>query len=128
MWSEEIVCFEEGVGITVKGKVPDEAEFFQDHFPDFPILPGVLMLEILKKAAELYSANPASLPKVSWPVREVKNVKFSNFLRPGDEWECRLEIVSAGQEHRIWRGKILSAGKSICAAQIKFQSFEVVNS
>ena len=46
---DEILEHEPGKRIRARGRIAEDAAFFQDHFPDFPILPGVLALEIFRK-------------------------------------------------------------------------------
>ena len=51
---ERVLWVKEGEGIAACGRIPKESEFFKDHFPGFPVLPGVLALEMLKQTAERY--------------------------------------------------------------------------
>lgn len=54
-------------------------EYLADHFPSFPVLPGVLMIEAMVQAAR------AMLPKETPLVLgEVKALKFGNMVRPGE--------------------------------------------
>ena len=98
----------EGQKIKAAGTLPKDAEFFKDHFPRFPILPGVLMLEVLKKAAE-------NALKKKLSIDAVKNVKFAAFLRPGDAWEAELEL-SGGPAKWECRGKLFQSGKAAASA------------
>ena len=103
--------------ITAAGVVDSKESFFQDHFPDFPVLPGVLILEIFKRTAEQF----LSEPKAAFVLREIRNVKFSSYLKPGDSWEARLEQVSWDGNVSEWKAKLFSAGKPACTAQFKLQ-------
>lgn len=102
--------------ITAAGMIARDEEFFQDHFPEFPVVPGVMLLEIFKKTAERYFQEESV-----FRLREVRNVKFSNYLRPGDSWEARLEIISDQDGKSEWKAKMLSAERSVCTAQFKLQ-------
>lgn len=102
---------EQGKGITATGTLSAQEEFLQDHFPDFPVLPGVLMIEILRQTAEKYFEQPLRLTAV-------RNVKYSNFLRPGDVWESRMELAAEEGNASQWKGRLLKEGRAVCSAQL----------
>lgn len=58
-------------------------EYLGDHFPGFPILPGVMMLETLVQAARHFTAQSSDPPKTPLVLREVRNVKYAGMVRPG---------------------------------------------
>ena len=107
-------------GISAEGKLPQTAEFFKDHFPAFPVLPGVLTLEIFKKIAEDFSIrkmeNP-EMPRRLARLTHLSGVRFSAYLRPGEDWTARLEHEN--KEGRIhWKASLSSRGQ--LAAQARF--------
>ena len=73
-------------GLTAIKTVTSAEEYLADHFPSFPVLPGVMMLETLVQAARQLAAEgvgegpPPTRPLV---VRDVRNVKYGSFVRPG---------------------------------------------
>lgn len=81
---DRIVELQLGYHIRAERTLRADEEFLKDHFPHFPVMPGVLMLESLFQAG-------LWLVRVSddfrWPLvllHEVKSVKFADFLTPGD--------------------------------------------
>lgn len=80
---DQIAQIQPGVDITAVRTVSDREAYFQDHFPNFAVMPGVLTLEamfqacswLVRKTDEL--ANPVVL------LKEVANVKFAGLVRPG---------------------------------------------
>lgn len=68
-------------------------EYLQDHFPSFPVLPGVLMLETLIQAGRrlLGQGDPAGARFVLGGVRALK---YGNFVKPGDALKVEVEVVS----------------------------------
>lgn len=75
-------------------------EYLQDHFPSFPVLPGVLMIEALIQASRrlLAQTNPAGRRFVLGGVRALK---YGNFVRPGDALRVEVEIVSRGEDGSV---------------------------
>lgn len=63
-------------------------EYLQDHFPTFPVLPGVMMLEAMVQAARRLAGEQASQPMVLGLVRALK---YGQFVRPGSS--LRVEIT-----------------------------------
>ncbi len=58
-------------------------EYLADHFPGFAVLPGVLMLEAMAQAGRLLvggGQDPRAVPLV---IREVRNVRYGQMVRPG---------------------------------------------
>ena len=73
--------------VAVKNVTAAE-EYLQDHFPGFPVLPGVFMVEALTQAAR------AVLEKRGMPrmvLGEVKALRYGNFVRPGET--LRVEVT-----------------------------------
>lgn len=62
--------------------VSSAEEYLQDHFPGFPVLPGVMMLEAMTQAARslIDPDNQAELP---WVLCQAKALKYGAFVRPG---------------------------------------------
>ena len=65
--------------------VTSAEEYLADHFPGFPVLPGVLMLETLVQAARRLVEHADDSGDAVGPlvVRDVRNVKYGSFVRPG---------------------------------------------
>ncbi|CAN5608691.1 hypothetical protein BH09PLA1_BH09PLA1_32910 [soil metagenome] len=68
-------------------------EYLADHFPTFPVLPGVMMLEALTQAAAwlLHRRNNFSCSMAI--LKEAKNVKYGQFVAPGDALKVEVELL-----------------------------------
>src|SRR5438067_2592724 len=80
-------------------------EYLADHFPGFPVMPGVLMLQTLVESAawllrvtEDYSYSVIAL-------REVKNVKYGSFMEPGKSLITTVEAAEVLAEEATFKGK-----------------------
>jgi 3-hydroxyacyl-[acyl-carrier-protein] dehydratase len=65
-------------------------EYLADHFPSFPVLPGVMMLEAATQAATWLLHRRQNFAHSLVVLKEAKNVKYGNFVAPGNF--LRLEI------------------------------------
>lgn len=73
--------------------VTQAEEYLQDHFPTFPVLPGVLMVETMVQAARRLLAGRGE-PRLV--LGEIKTVKFASFVRPGEA--LMVEVTLAGTQ------------------------------
>ena len=85
--------------VAVKNITAGE-EYLQDHFPSFPVLPGVLMIETLIQAARnlLAQTDPAGKRFVLGGVRAIK---YGNFVKPGDALRVEVEILSRADDGSV---------------------------
>lgn len=82
--------------VTIK-QVTRSEEYLQDHFPGFPVLPGVFMIESLVQAARRLAEtrNPNSPRLVLGGVRALK---YGSFVRPGDTLRIEVSLHKAGED------------------------------
>jgi len=78
-------------------------EYLQDHFPEFPVLPGVFMLEAATQASawllrltEDYAHSVVSL-------KEAKNIKYADFVRPGSQLVVTTELMKKDQREATFK-------------------------
>lgn len=67
--------------VTLK-HVSSAEEYLQDHFPGFPVLPGVMMLESMTQAARLL-LDPDNTADTPWVLTQARALKYGAFVRPG---------------------------------------------
>ena len=88
---ESLVPGESAVGYRC---YPADAPFFADHFPGFPVVPGVLILESLAQVAGKLIGYTVRKERGDWPfpiLSMANNVKFRKFVRP--DQDIRLETT-----------------------------------
>lgn len=114
LFVDEILSADEKGSVCIKRFTGDEF-FFQGHFPQYPVVPGVLLVETMAQAggAALSFQKVFSEDSLFF-LATVDKVKFRNQVRPGDT--LRLEIenlrVSANmikQRGKAYVGDILAA-------------------
>ncbi len=67
-------------------------EYLADHFPGFPVLPGVMMLEAMVQAGRLFVAGSDEQPGGPLVVTRVRNVRYGNMVRPGQALEVKVSL------------------------------------
>ena len=111
----------EGDSLRASGRLPQDLELFRDHFPGFPVLPGVLGLEILKRCVDRFY-DAADKKEGSFSFSEVSMAKFSSFLRPGDTWEPAAGVFRQEESETLWKGTLVHAGRVAVSAQLKYRT------
>jgi 3-hydroxyacyl-[acyl-carrier-protein] dehydratase len=90
---DQITDLQPGKSITAIKHLRAEEDYLRDHFPRFAVMPGVLMVEALFQAAcHLIRVSEDFSPTVIDLV-EARNVKFADFVQPGETLEVQVEIT-----------------------------------
>ena len=67
-------------------------EYLADHFPTFPVLPGVMMLEALTQAAGWLLHHRTHFARSMAVLKEARNVKYGRFVAPGGSLRLEVEL------------------------------------
>lgn len=89
---DRIVDLEAGSSIRAVKSPSLSEEYLQDHFPQFPVMPGVLMLEAMYQAAAWLVRATDDFSHSVVILKEARNVKYSGFVRPGEMLSVTAEI------------------------------------
>lgn len=95
--------------VDSRGSISPDSEVLAHHFPQFPILPGVLMLDIMRATAETWYGKKLK-------VQAVKRARFSNYLKPGSVWQARLKLEDSSPAGDRWQGSIFLNDAKIASA------------
>jgi 3-hydroxyacyl-[acyl-carrier-protein] dehydratase len=93
-------------------------EYLADHFPTFPVMPGVLMLETLVEAGAWLLRLTDDFAFSVIVLREAKSVKYGNFMEPGRQLAISVELVERGNGLATFKGKGEMEGQSTVSARV----------
>lgn len=88
---DRVLELDRGRRIVAVKAVSLAEEYLADHFPTFPVLPGVLMLEAMAQAGAWLVREAQGFGEQIILLREAKNVTYKSFVRPGQL--LRLEVT-----------------------------------
>ena len=71
--------------------VPSTLALFDTHFPRFPVLPGVIVIADVAEVAALFLRAETSR---GWRLRFLEQVRWRHYVRPGDQMEIEVELIS----------------------------------
>ena len=94
--------------------------FFQGHFPDHPVMPGVLILEAMAQVGGVYAivANEVGENQVPYFVG-IDKAKFRKPVQPGDVLVLSLELQKVRRGIYYFLGKATVDGKLVAEAELK---------
>ena len=81
-----------GERITAERQLTGEEDYLADHFPHFPVMPGVLMLEAMYQAAAWLVRVSDDFEHSIVRLKEARNIKYSDFVDPGHVLIVKAEI------------------------------------
>lgn len=92
---DRIVSLEPGKKIVAIKNLTGAEEYLADHFPTFPVMPGVMMLEACVQSAAwlVRLMTDWSLPLID--LRTARNVRYANFVAPGDTLKIQADFEKA---------------------------------
>ena len=92
--------------------------FFTDHFHGFPVVPGVLQIEMVAATGgkALKMMNPDSHPMLA----KVKQAKFHATIRPGDQCHIKVELKKVRKRYAETFGVVEVNGKKMSEAEIMY--------
>ncbi|MCC6509410.1 MAG: beta-hydroxyacyl-ACP dehydratase [Pirellulaceae bacterium] len=93
-----ISLLEPGQKIEATCVLTGREDYLRDHFPRFAVMPGVMMLESLFQASALLVRATDGYNMGLVLLQEAKNVKFSDFVQPGQSLNVVSEIIKHGDE------------------------------
>lgn len=95
---DRITELEPGIRLSARKNLSLAEEYLADHFPGFPVMPGVLMLEAMTQSAAWLIRAGEDFAHSVVVLKEARNVKYANFVKPGQSLEVRVQIL--GEDHR----------------------------
>ncbi len=121
LWVDRIIsCTAES--ITTEKLINSDLELFQGHYPDNPIMPGVLLCEIIFQSGALLMAQIAqsdSGKQNNTPVlTRIENAKFKHPVLPGNIVEVEVTLKETISSVSFLKGTLKVAGKT--AVQVQF--------
>ena len=113
---------------TVKNLTLAE-EYLADHFPTFPVMPGVLMLEALVQSAAWLVRSSEDFRHSVIVLREAKGVKCGNFVAPGKRLEMAVDVAKPanGSAEITFKGTGTVGGKTAVSARFALERYNLAD-
>lgn len=102
-------------------------EYLADHFPTFPVLPGVMMLEALTQAAAWVLHVRHDFAKSFAVLKEARNVKYGNFVAPGNLLRVEVELLKETEAGATFKAAGTINGVSAVSARLELAYFNLAD-
>jgi 3-hydroxyacyl-[acyl-carrier-protein] dehydratase len=112
--------------ITVEANVPQHSTIFEGHFPGYPLMPGVLLIETMAQTSGWLLIAMMKFERMPF-LAAVKEAKMRSFIMPGEALTVEAGIEHEGSGFTITNAKILSGGKLACNATLTFRHIPFPN-
>lgn len=114
VWVSRVLECEPGVSVKAELDVSPDLPLFEGHFPDYPVLPGVIIMEALAQAASFSILVAREAEGALGFFAGIDNAKFRNQVRPGDTLTLEATIVKSSRRLCVAEVKA-SVGDMVCA-------------
>lgn len=117
---DKVLEMEEGKRAVGIKNVTANEEFFVGHFPDYPVMPGVLIVEALAQVGAVAMLSKEENKGRLAFFTGIDNCRFKRQVKPGDQLRLEVEIIRL--KGPIGKGKAIATvdGELVCEAEIMF--------
>ncbi|MFZ2537414.1 MAG: 3-hydroxyacyl-ACP dehydratase FabZ [Oscillospiraceae bacterium] len=117
---DEVIELEPGIRIVATKHLKEDEFWFKGHFPQSPVQPGVLTIEMLAQAgAVCMLCLPENKGKIGF-LAGINDAKFRGMVFPGDTLTLEVEIIKVRGSIGIGKAIAYVDGKKVVSAEIKF--------
>ncbi|HEX2632924.1 MAG TPA: 3-hydroxyacyl-ACP dehydratase FabZ family protein [Bradyrhizobium sp.] len=112
--------------ITVEAQVPQQNTIFEGHFPGYPIMPGVLLIESMAQTSGWLLLALMKFERMPF-LAAVKEAKMRGFVSPGELLSVEASLLHDGSGYAITQARVSVGGKLRCNATITFSHIPFPN-
>jgi 3-hydroxyacyl-[acyl-carrier-protein] dehydratase len=124
---DRITALEPGKSITAIKNLSLAEEYLADHFPGFPVMPGVLMIETLVQAGAWLMRQHEDFAYSTVLLKATKAVKFINFVTPGRTLQVTADVQGWNGAECTFKGTGTVAGETAVSAKLTLVRFNLAD-
>ncbi len=123
---DRVIELEEGVRCTAIKNVTANEQFFQGHFPENPIMPGVLIVEALAQTGGIagFALSESANDEITF-FAGIDKVKFKKPVVPGDQLVLKAEFIKRKMNVWFLKGEAFVDDKLVAKAELKLATASV---
>jgi 3-hydroxyacyl-[acyl-carrier-protein] dehydratase len=115
-----------GRTISSEATIPTESTIFEGHFPGYPLMPGVLLIEAMAQCSGWLLVALNRFERMPF-LAAVKEAKLRTFVTPGQRLIVDAHLVHDGSGYAIIEASVKADGKLVCDATITLRILDFPN-
>jgi 3-hydroxyacyl-[acyl-carrier-protein] dehydratase len=124
---DRIIELEPRVRITAVKTLTMTEEYLADHFPHFPVMPGVLMLEALTEASAWLVRLSEDFAHSIVVLKQANNVKYGQFVEPGQTLTVTAEVLKFDKGEVKLKAYGTVGGRIIVSARLTLACYNLAD-
>jgi 3-hydroxyacyl-[acyl-carrier-protein] dehydratase len=112
--------------IRTEARVPTASTIFEGHFPGFPLMPGVLLIEAMAQTSGWLVIAVTNFTRMPF-FAAAKQAKLRSFVKPGQSLSITAKLLHQGSGFAVTGAEIRCDGKRSCDAEITFRLVDFPN-
>jgi 3-hydroxyacyl-[acyl-carrier-protein] dehydratase len=124
---DSIRSFEPDVSLTAIKTVAMSEEYLGDHFPEFPVLPGVFMLEAATQAGGWLLRLSENFSHSIISLREARNIKYADFVQPGQTLEVVVSMMKKDDRLATLKMEGHTGGRQALSGRIVLERYNLAD-
>jgi 3-hydroxyacyl-[acyl-carrier-protein] dehydratase len=124
---DKIISLDSGKQIKTVKSVSLAEEYLADHFPAFPVLPGVLLLEGMIESASWLVRQKQDFANSIVLLEQARNVKYKSFAAPGMQIEYTVTAKSIEDNVSSFTGSGVCGNEPIVEARLSLRHFNLAD-
>ena len=124
---DRIVEIQEGAQIQAELTLTGSESYLQDHFPRFPVMPGVLMLQAMLQASIWLVRKSENFSHSVVHLKQARNVKYADFMSPGQKLTVIAEILKEDEQTTTLKANGKLDGQNAVSAKLTLERFNLAD-